>query len=49
MTHSYDDLSVPNSSTETSYFTTDSDTKTTKQYTDGWGRTIMTTSTTEKS
>jgi hypothetical protein len=45
---SYDDMSIPNSTTETSYFTLDSDNKSTKQYSDGWGRPIMTTTSTEK-
>jgi RHS repeat-associated protein len=48
MTRSYDDTSIPNNSTETTYFTTDGDSKTTRQYNDGWWRVIMTNTTTEK-
>jgi RHS repeat-associated protein len=48
--NSYDDINIPNSTTSTQYFdATASDSKTTKSYMDGWGRTIATVSTTEKS
>jgi RHS repeat-associated protein len=45
----YDDTNAPNSITTTQFYDTAwSDSKITKSYTDGWGRTITTISTTEK-
>lgn len=47
---SYDDLHIPNSTTITQYFDAiASDQKSTTSYSDGWGRTIATISSTEKS
>ncbi len=48
MSRSYDDVSIPNIATETTYFTAGGDSKVSRGYTDGWGRTIMTTTSTEK-
>lgn len=48
MTRSYDDTTIPNNSLETSYFTAWWDSKTNRGYMDGWGRTIMTATSTEK-
>lgn len=41
-------MSIPNIATETTYFTLGGDSKVSRGYTDGWGRTIMTTTSTEK-
>lgn len=48
MSKTYDDTSIPNNSSEVTYFTTGGDSKITRAYLDGWGRTIMTTTSTEK-
>jgi RHS repeat-associated protein len=46
---SYDDVNIPNSITSTQYYDAKwLDSKITKSYADGWGRTIATISTTEK-
>lgn len=48
--NNYNDVNVPNNTTSTQYFDANAaDSKTTKSYMDGWGRTIATISTTEKS
>ena len=48
MTREYDDIHIPNSSTETTYYTAEGDSKTNVQYSDGWGRPIMSLVSTEK-